>query len=705
MAQLTIENKIELLNLVDNNQISGIIAETGTGKSTTMMSWLVGSEYKVFNTQLTIPATNNLGAYQKSNLGDKIVGTACEGFIKYTNNKLNNLRNNIKSNENNATNNENTVANNNENNENTDTQLVYCTTGHMRKIFLDLYKCMGRRNIHKDDLLFCDVIVLDEAHLKTLDQEIIIRIYNLLLSLGFTMPRLILCSATLEIDENIPYIEIKGRKEKITFLYHNINYAPNDKSLYYDTVRVVLSKHRKTVIEEKGDTWLIFCAGGTEVEQIYDSLYSDDPTLEIFRAYASLSTEEISYIFDPPKPYTRKIIIATNIAETSITIENLTGIFDTLTEKVGETSTTGGLKLVLKHISKSSAKQRAGRTGRTCPGFVYRMCTQDFFHNFENQRVKEIHRVPLHTMMIELLSIGLHPKTLFTNVDRFDQTIKLLENLKLIVNFNNTPFVTEAGDFVSKMPLSVRGGTILYKWIHNEKNNIFPALCMVCMIECLGDNSFFYFPKKDRYTSYDEYEALCAAHYDRYFSKFASTTSIGSYLTMMNNFIGRNTDNKILFSSFVSEVLHKYSKIVDFSKKHSLNNKKFTEFLSLLRQAGNILENEIYVDTFEVNKFLKKIIPYYVQVYQDLILTKSGNGKVINYTNQRKSMTYNIFKARGDISVSVVDYDIIVGIITAEIDKGKKLMRFVSLYLPVNPDDLSVNPDDLSVNPEDLPEI
>ena len=90
----------------------------------------------------------------------------------------------------------------------------------------------------------------------------------------------------------------------------------------------------------------------------------EDDGLRIFRAHGGMNTEDNKKIFEPQEPRTRKIIVSTNIAETSVTIENLSFIVDTICEKVAETSSTGGLKLELKHISKSSAKQRSGRTGR-----------------------------------------------------------------------------------------------------------------------------------------------------------------------------------------------------------------------------------------------------------------------------------------------------------------------------------------------------
>jgi HrpA-like RNA helicase len=657
MSILTEIHKEKLLTLIDCYDKLMISASTGTGKSTTMMEWIIEKNYSVFNTQLTKPATSNLGRYEKQRLGEDAVGTAFDGYVRYINSNLEEIRNGHYRDEDN-------------------TPLVYCTSGHMRRIFLSLYTAMrqGRRN-----LLFTDIIVLDEAHLKTADQDVILRIHSLLKSKGCLVPKLILCSATLDIErEDLPLLEVKGKDKKVDLEYHGSNFTITDKRLYIETAKVVLMKHNENLPGEKGDVWLIFCPGELEIEAVYNQICNE--TMEVCRAHSDLSTEEMNAIFTPPSPYTRKIIIATNIAETSLTIENVSYVFDTMTEKIAETSVVGGLRLSLTFISKSSANQRMGRTGRTRDGKCYRMCDAEFFNSLPEQRKDEILRIPLHTMMLELISVSLDPRELFPAIPSlsFSSTLELLCDLNLVVYEDDMCFVTDVGRFVSKFPLSVRGGTVLNRVVEGGMN-LFPSLVMICIIEVVGDSSFFYFPKKSIHISHDEYKEQCNYHYEKYFEEFRDRTMVGCYINVLN----------LLIEETGVTTLHEltslpYKTVLDFSLHHSLNNKKFHEFLSLLRKCGHLLSNSINVRTININTLLKEIIPIYRSVYRDMTFERVIVRNNVSYTNN--GLLY--FVPNGKTDVKCATYDKVIGLITAEVVQGKKISRFLSLYLPYDENDI-----------------
>jgi hypothetical protein len=103
-------------------------------------------------------------------------------------------------------------------------------------------------------------------------------------------------------------------------------------------------------------------------------------------------------------------------------------------EKIAETSSSGGLRLVVKNISKSSAKQRMGRTGRTREGFCFRMCTANYFNKLPEQRAAEITRAPITNVAIEFINVGLDPVALFkgrVSEQRMKDTLDLLKELKI----------------------------------------------------------------------------------------------------------------------------------------------------------------------------------------------------------------------------------------------------------------------------------
>src|SRR5690606_5428832 len=137
--------------------------------------------------------------------------------------------------------------------------------------------------------------------------------------------------------------------------------------------------------------------GSAEVESVTASLQEllkdaiPGKTATIIPAFGALKQEDIAMIYKQTAPTERKIVIATNIAEMSITITDVGHVIDTMVEKRAETSQSGGFRLSTHYISKDSAKQRAGRTGRTRSGICYRLSTQERYESLEEHRPPEIH--------------------------------------------------------------------------------------------------------------------------------------------------------------------------------------------------------------------------------------------------------------------------------------------------------------------------
>lgn len=128
----------------------------------------------------------------------------------------------------------------------------------------------------------------------------------------------------------------------------------------------------------------------------------------------------------------RKCIISTNIAETSVTIDGVRFVIDS--GKVNKMSycTVGGInKLTEQPISQDSAKQRSGRAGRTGPGVSYRLYSEEEFNKFEPFTVAEIHLVPLETLILQMLSLGLKDIVKFPFLEKPDMSA-ITETLKTL---------------------------------------------------------------------------------------------------------------------------------------------------------------------------------------------------------------------------------------------------------------------------------
>jgi HrpA-like RNA helicase len=638
----------KVIELIAANRVCGIIAPTGSGKSTSIIEAIYKTDAKVFVSEPTIPAAEGLFRYMGERLGAEKVGMAAEGNVRYT----------------------------------SKTSIVYCTAGHLHRKMLQYFK----KGKLQSDMNFCDVIVVDEAHGGTLDNEIIMGLWLSAVKdseesgSNFIVPRMVLASATLTMPDT-PFpdapsheIHVKGFPVKVE--WHNKDHIPDSKELFNDTARVIAVKHSLHPPPLKGsDSWMVFCSGSGEVEAICDVLKTaNDATMEIIPLYSNLSHEDIAIIYKPVPIGKRRIIVATNIAEASITIDGLSGIFDTLTEKYGETSTSGGFRLRTNHISKSSARQRMGRTGRTCPGFCYRMCTERFYQErLADQRIPEIDRVPIHSAVIEILKVGLEPEIFFgkrTSVKRIRESKQLLTNLEMIRDGN----ITKLGTFAPEVPLSVRGAAILWHWIQTGKP-IFPCVAAICMIDCYGPNYCFY-PRKQPSQNEMEYREQLDDHYEKYFRKFEGEYDIEMLLNIWRD----------AMQSVGSIHPHRHD-LVSWCQTNSINHKRIAEAINIVRQTVNSLrrlKHTVEIGDFRNGTFMAAFNPILQSVYRDRVYTSASEGPP--YFEPSGGLSFMLDR-RAPLQRSVIiDAPRVIALITAEIEGriGGRVTRVISLSHPAS---------------------
>ncbi|KAL5524532.1 PRH1 [Sanghuangporus sanghuang] len=327
------------------------------------------------------------------------------------------------------------------------------------------------------------VIIIDEAHERTLNTDVLLanlkRIQkerkerateNLTNSAkGKEMARedklplkLIIMSATLDAEKfsrffnNTKILYVKGRQHPVE-IFHTIRSQPD----YADaTVRTFFQIH---LDYEPGDV-LIFLAGQEDIEAVQESIktYSKQLPLgqmSVFTCpmYANLPQNMQTQVFKPTSSGVRKCILATNIAETSITIPGVRYVIDTgkHKEKRHYEYTGGGLdSLMTKDISKSSAMQRAGRAGREGPGFCFRLYTESDFRKMESTYLPEILRTNLMSSTLQLKCLGQDISSLdFMDPPDPDSVRAAYLTLRIVGALDKRNEVTQIGRMMNMFPL------------------------------------------------------------------------------------------------------------------------------------------------------------------------------------------------------------------------------------------------------------
>merc|ERR1719183_34810 len=223
--------------------------------------------------------------------------------------------------------------------------------------------------------------MLDEAHERTIHTDVM---FSLLKDIIRNRPELkiIVTSATLNAEKyseyffNCPIFTIPGKTYPVEVLH-----TKDPESDYMDAALICVMQIHLT--EPQGDI-LLFLTGQDEIDTACQVLYERTkalgpavPELIILPVYSSLPSEMQSRIFDPAPPGSRKVIIATNIAEASLTIDGIYYVVDPGFSKQKVYNPKIGMdSLIVAPISQASARQRAGRAGRTGPGKCFRLYTE-----------------------------------------------------------------------------------------------------------------------------------------------------------------------------------------------------------------------------------------------------------------------------------------------------------------------------------------
>ncbi|HOU49645.1 MAG: ATP-dependent RNA helicase HrpA [Smithella sp.] len=475
------------------------------------------------------------------------------------------------------------------------------------------------------DLLAYDTLIVDEAHERSLNIDFILGYLRTLLARRKDL-KVIITSATIDTEKfseafnKAPVIKVSGRMYPVEVRYRPVDPEKEEKgeTTYIDEAVACVEQLQR---ERRYEDILIFMPTEQDIRETCGLLSKKCSGL-VLPLYARLSGSQQRLIFAPVEQ--QKIIVATNIAETSLTIPGIKYVIDSGLARILEynprSQTTG---LPIKPISASSAEQRKGRCGRVQNGICIRLYSQEEFSQKPLYTPPEIMRSNLAGVILRMLELNLGAVTSFPFIDKpqpksIRDGIDILRDLGALIKDDsaeetNQYMLTETGRRMAEFPLDPRASRMM---IEAQKENCVNEIAVIAAALSIQD------PRERPYEKADE---ASKAH-----AQFAHPESdFLTYLNIWNRYHGS------------LENLPTQNKQRKFCRDHFLSYKRMIEWRDIYHQILDILDGK--------NKAVKNRKHHKIEINQDIadrIHRCILSGYLSNIARKKEKNFYTAAKSR-----------------------------------------------------------
>ncbi|WP_144394059.1 ATP-dependent RNA helicase HrpA [Pleionea sediminis] len=312
-----------------------------------------------------------------------------------------------------------------------------------------------------------EAIIIDEAHERSINIDFLLGLLKELIKKRKDL-KVIITSATIDVERfskffnEAPIVNVEGRTYPV-----DIQYFPADPNLipYGERPEIFQVQHAvKAAVKEGPGDILIFLPGEGEIRQVTRQLRKLNLSqTTILPLYARLSIGDQQKVFKPAQG--RKIVLATNVAETSLTVPGIRFVIDPGTARISRFSMRSKIqRLQVEKISQASANQRAGRCGRVSAGICYRLYDEQDFDSRLEFTLPEIKRTNLASVILQMKSMGIDEPQAFPFIENAEDKhwrdgMTLLFELGALDKDNQ---LTEMGRSIAKMPVDPKLAAMLY---------------------------------------------------------------------------------------------------------------------------------------------------------------------------------------------------------------------------------------------------